>query len=110
MPFNQGVKRGIVFDKKAERFYPCVFCGRDHLRPDAVHIVDEKEWIKKHGQDSKVNGMPLCPNCHRSFDEIIRPKLYKALKLFGCEGLPTSWEKSNKYNVKPEELNLKKQT
>ena len=109
MPFNQGVKRGIVFDAKTEKFYPCVFCGRDHLRPDAVHIVDEKEWVQKIGHDSKINGMPLCPNCHRSFDEIIRPKLFQALKAFGSANLPKSWEKSNKYHITPQELNLKDQ-
>jgi hypothetical protein len=59
-------------------------CGAKHIRPDAAHIIDEKEWKSKDkkGNDSKFNGIPLCPNCHRVFDEVLRPRLYKALQDF----------------------------
>lgn len=97
MPFNQGVKKLIVRDKDGKH-RPCVMCGTTFPLPDAVHIIDEKEWKSKYerGQDSKDNGMPLCPNCHRVFDEVLKPYLYKALEKFGAKELPKSWQKSNK--------------
>ena len=66
---------------------------------DAVHIIDEKEWKKRKGHDSKKNGIPLCPNCHRVFDEILRPYLHRALHEFGSKDLPKTWEKNNKLTV-----------
>ena len=71
-------------------------CGAVYPPPDAVHIIDEKEWKKKIGHDSQVNGIPLCPNCHRVFDEYLRPKLHQALTQFGVKKLPDSWRRSNK--------------
>ena len=76
-------------------------CGRTYPLPDAVHIIDEKEWKDKKGNDSKDNGIPLCPNCHRVFDEEFRPYLYKALKKYGCKGLPKGWSKNNKISRGP---------
>lgn len=98
MPFNHGVKRLIVRDKSGKRL-PCVMCGRTYPLPDAVHIIDEKEWKGEIGHDSKVNGIPLCPNCHRIFDEELKPHLYKALSQYGCTNLPEGWKKSNKQSV-----------
>lgn len=70
--------------------HPCEWCGWKVTRRHAAHIIDEikesKEW----------NALSLCPNCATVFDDVIRPKLYKALKHFGSEKLPKSWEKSNK--------------
>jgi len=43
----------------------------------------------------QINGIPLCPNCHRVFDEVLRPYLYRALSAFGATGLPKSWTASN---------------
>jgi len=96
MPFNNKVKESIVYNKETKEHLPCVMCGRTYPQPDAVHIIDEKEWKDKMGDDSKNDGIPLCPNCHRVFDEVLRPYLYRALKEYGCEGLPESWEKNNK--------------
>jgi predicted restriction endonuclease len=79
-------------------------CGSKYPLPEAVHIVDEKEWVGKFGQDSKVNGMPLCPNCHKVFDEILRPYLYKALQKFGVSDLPMSWKHDNKITVTEQHL------
>ncbi len=97
MPFNPGVKRLVVRDKQG-RHHPCLMCGAIHIRPDAVHIIDEKEWKSKHpkGYDSVINGMPLCPNCHRAFEEILRPRLFKALSKYGAKELPSCWKTSNK--------------
>jgi predicted restriction endonuclease len=74
--------------------------------PDAVHIIDEKEWKQRIGSDRQINGIPLCPNCHRVFDEVLRPYLYRALSAFGIKGLPESWQKNNKLTVSEGSLNL----
>jgi predicted restriction endonuclease len=74
--------------------------------PDAVHIIDEKEWKAKIGCDRQVNGIPLCPNCHRVFDEVLRPFLHRALSAFGATGLPLGWQKSNKLSVTEQDLGL----
>jgi hypothetical protein len=99
MAFNAGVKKLIVTDPKTKRHLPCVMCGSIYPMADAVHIVDEKEWVRQIGHDSKKNGIPLCPNCHRVFDEILRPYLYRALEAFGSRGLPRSWKQNNKLTV-----------
>ncbi|MEK6805696.1 MAG: HNH endonuclease [Pseudomonadota bacterium] len=105
MPFNPSVKRLVVRDK-AGKHLPCVMCGKTYPLPDAVHIVDEKEWKSKLGQDSKINGIPLCPNCHRVFDEVLRPYLHRALSKFGSADLPITWKKSNKLAVTEQDLSL----
>lgn len=104
MPFNPDVKRKIVRDRKTNEHLPCVMCGVKYPLPDAVHIVDEQEWKKKVGHDSQCNGIPLCPNCHRVFDEVLRPYLYKALTIFGAAGLPNSWKSNNKITVTEQQL------
>src|ERR1035441_6081382 len=98
MAFNPDIKRKIVRDKEGNRV-PCVMCGVRYPLPDAVHIIDEKEWKRKKGCDRQVNGIPLCPNCHRVFDEVLRPKLYEALAEFHVIGLPESWKTNNKLTV-----------
>ncbi len=105
MAFNQQIKRKIVRDK-ADQYIPCVMCGARYPLPDAVHIVDEKEWKHRVGSDRQCNGIPLCPNCHRVFDEILRPYLYKALPAFGATGLPNSWKANNKMTVTEQDLGL----
>jgi predicted restriction endonuclease len=106
MAFNQRVKRLIVRDKKSQEYLPCVMCGKTYPLPDAVHIIDAKEWKGELEQDSTINGVPLCPNCHRIFDEILRPYLYRALQKFGCKNLPKSWSKSNKITVTDKNLDI----
>ncbi len=106
MAFHQGVKKLVVRDKKTNEHLPYVMCGKRYPLPDAVHIIDEKEWKEKLHQDSKINGIPLCPNCHRIFDEVFRPYLYRALKKFGCIGLPASWSKNNKITVTDQHLDI----
>ena len=104
MAFNPDIKRKIVRDRKTGKHHPCLMCGATYPLPDAVHIVDEKEWKSKLGCDRQSNGIPLCPNCHRVFDEVLRPYLYRALKEFG--GIPESWKKNNKITVIEEDLGL----
>ena len=99
MAFNPGVKKIIVKDNNTGDHFPCVMCGCKYPLPDAAHIIYEKECKKQKGNDSKVNGIPLCPSCHRVFDEILRPYLYKALREFGAKDLPKCWSKSNKQSV-----------
>ena len=110
MPFNQGVKKLIVIDKTTGKHRPCVMCGKTYPLPDAVHIIDQKEWKKasEKGHDSKDNGIPLCPNCHRVFDEVLKPFLYRALTKYGCKNIPAGWSKSNKIRIISErDLGLK---
>jgi hypothetical protein len=106
MAFNPEIKKKIVCDRKTGEHLPCLMCGRKYPLPDAVHIIDEKEWKSKVGNDRQLNGIPLCPNCHRIFDEVLRPYLFRALKEFGSTNLPNSWEKNNKLTVAAEDLNL----
>lgn len=68
---------------------PCSWCGWVAGRRHAAHIIDE-------GPETDWNAISLCPNCSTVFDEVIRPKLYNALKMYGCKGLPVSWSKDNK--------------
>ena len=98
MAFNPDTKRKIVRDKKTGKHLPCLMCGVIYPLPDASHIIDEKEWKDRDtsGCDRQANGIPLCPNCHRIFDEVLRPKLYRALQDFGATGLPDSWKSNNK--------------
>jgi 5-methylcytosine-specific restriction endonuclease McrA len=100
MPFNQGVKKSIVRDRKTRNHFPCVMCGSVYPSPDAVHIIDQKEWKSRCKTDSKVNGIPLCPNCHRIFDEELKPYLHRALLKFGAKNLPKNWAKNNKIRSK----------
>jgi predicted restriction endonuclease len=81
-------------------------CGARYPLPDAVHIIDEKEWKGKVHCDRQVNGIPLCPNCHRVFDEVLRPYLCKALQAFGATGLPDTWKRNNKISVIEQDIGL----
>jgi hypothetical protein len=83
---NRNAQRRIV--KK-----PCEVCGTTHVPRHAAHIVDETEG---HGGPSDWNALSLCPNCHTIFDELLRPKLHRALTEHGVVGLPRSWQQSNK--------------
>lgn len=104
MPFNTNLKKLIVRNKDTGVHFPCVMCGVTYPLPDAVHIIDEKEWKAIKGHDSKDNGIPLCPNCHRIFDEVLKPYLYKALKEYGYKDLPKGWSKNNKITVTEQNL------
>jgi len=109
MAFNPDVKRLVVRERETGKHLPCVMCGKTYPLPDAIHIIDEKEWKKAIGHDSKDNGIPLCPNCHRVFDEVLRPYLFRALSKFGCNLLLESWKKSNKLGVTDLDLGLGKE-
>jgi 5-methylcytosine-specific restriction endonuclease McrA len=96
MAFKRPVQRKILRDKNTGEPLPCVMCGRVFPLPEAAHIIDAKEWIAKVGTDNQANGIPLCPSCHKIFDEVFRPYLRRALEKFGASGLPKCWIKSNK--------------
>lgn len=72
---------------------PCAWCGWHSGRRHAAHIIDE-------GPEREWNAISLCPNCSTVFDEVIRPYLYHALKMYGAKGLPVSWRKDNKISGK----------
>ena len=96
MAFKRAVQRKILLDREDRQPLPCVMCGRVFPLPEAAHIIDGKEWREKAGAESQVNGIPLCPSCHKVFDEILRPYLFRALEKFGASGLPKCWAKNNK--------------
>ena len=78
---------------------PCEWCGWQAGRRHAAHIIDEVE----NAGEGQWNALSLCPNCATIFDEVIRPKLFKALTMYGATGLPKSWRKDNKISeVTPE--------
>ena len=106
MAFNPDTKAKIVRDRKSGEHLPCVMCGTRYPLPDAVHIIDEKEWAARVGSSRQANGIPLCPNCHRVFDEVFRPYLFRALKEFGSKELPESWSKNNKISVTENQLGV----
>lgn len=85
MPFNNKQKKNIKDGKR------CVWCGWDRSYLDAAHVVDE---IDK----PAMNGIMLCANCHATFDNVFRPRLFQALKAYGIpeEMLPPSWKRPNK--------------
>ncbi len=85
MAFANTQKKSIKGKKE------CVWCGWKQSYLDAAHIVDEI-------QKPSVNGVWLCKNCHAVFDDVFRPKLYKALLAYGVpeEMLPRSWKTGNK--------------
>lgn len=97
--FNRSVKAKIVKDEN-DNYRPCVMCGRVFPPPDAAHIIDGKEWKKKKGTDSQVNGLPLCKTCHAVFDDYLRSRLFLALSEFGAKGLPMTWKESPKKQIK----------
>lgn len=68
---------------------PCTWCGWQAGRRHAAHIIDE-------GAEAEWNAISLCPNCATVFDEVVRPKFYRALQEYGCLNLPKSWSKDNK--------------
>lgn len=105
-PFNKKVKAKIVRDRRTKQHLPCVMCGTRFPLPDAVHIIDKEEWLARNAEDRQENGIPLCPNCHRVFDEVLRPYLYRALEAFGVKDLPDCWQGNNKLSVSEESLNL----
>lgn len=70
----------------------CEWCGWGTGRRFASHIIDE-------GPEREWNALSLCPNCSTIFDEVIRPKLYRALKEWGAKSLPASWSKDNKISA-----------
>jgi|SRR5713226_7730122 len=96
MAFKQNIQRRILRDKETKERLPCVMCGTRFPLPEAAHIIDGTEWTQKIGSEQLVNGIPLCPNCHKVFDDVLRPYLFRALESFGATGLPKCWKKSNK--------------
>ncbi|NJK93434.1 MAG: hypothetical protein HC904_17430 [Blastochloris sp.] len=96
MAFKQNTQRKILRDPETKERLPCVMCGTVFPLPEAAHIIDQREWIEKKGEEELVNGIPFCPNCHKVFDDVLRPYLYRALAAFGCSDLPLCWRKSNK--------------
>ena len=68
---------------------PCLWCGWLSGKRHAALIIEE-------GPDVEWNMLSLCPNCATIFDEVVRPRFYKALKKFGSKNLPGSWSKDKK--------------
>ena len=54
--------------------------------------VRQRAHIVAEGPKTGPNLMMLCPTCHVMFDTHIKPKVCKALKNYGVQGLPAAWE------------------
>lgn len=63
----------------------CMFCGKSfvHLVDQGLH--DAHIFPSGLGCSQAWNLIPLCPSCHQSFDQIIKPRLVHAL-LIGANG------------------------
>lgn len=68
----------------------CQLRGRRFSRLEKAHIVDKTA----DGDSSNVNLLLCCPSCHCTFDNGLKPKLYKALRYAKVQKLPSSWEHS----------------
>lgn len=64
--------------------------GWTMARQTSSHIIMTKE-----GEIASLSIL-FGPNCSTVFDEVVRPKFYKALQEYGCANLPRSWQKDNK--------------
>jgi CRISPR/Cas system-associated protein Cas10 (large subunit of type III CRISPR-Cas system) len=86
-PFTKQQKKSIKGPKE------CVWCGWKQSFLDAAHLIDEIDNDK-----SDVNAVYMCKNCHAVFDDVFRPRLFKALHAYGIQEskLPPSWRKCNK--------------
>lgn len=95
-----GVTKSIWKEKYAEG---CEWCGhkipsmpdRDSCNYkkyglDFCHII-----TRRNGPTHAWNGFVLCPTCHRLFDEVIKPKIIKALEtaVTGFYEIPTIQKK-----------------
>ena len=90
MPFKGEQKSRIPDDPSKG----CLWCGWRQSFLDGVHLVDEIS-------QPSVNGALMCKNCHAVFEDVFRPRLFKALIAFRPELeplLPPSWKKCNKYS------------
>ena len=96
MAFPQTLQKRILRDRETKKPFPCVMCGTTFPLPEAAHIVDGKEWIQTVGAEQVVNGFPLCPSCHKVYDDVLRPYLFRSLEAFGTKNLPKCWKRSNK--------------
>ncbi|MBM3875689.1 MAG: HNH endonuclease [Verrucomicrobia bacterium] len=104
MAFNPQIKETVLHDDKTSERLPCVMCGWRYPFPGAAHIIDKQEWrTGTDGCDRQVDGLPLCPNSHKVFEDHLRPYLCEALEAFGAAGLPKSWKQSNKLGRVPDE-------
>ena len=71
-----------------------IFLGRENKGMIMSHIIDKKSGIK--GElDSEDNCLALCANCEKSFDEKIKPAIYRAMYKFNKGKIPEKWKKSN---------------
>jgi len=91
MAFSDKVWRQL---KKVGRYDCCEMCGFKmpllaNRGLEASHIVSENDG----GKDHIDNAIVLCPNCAKSFDTLLKRKIYKAFKLHGkVYSAPKGWE------------------
>jgi 5-methylcytosine-specific restriction endonuclease McrA len=61
------------------------FPGRKNNGMIMSHIIDS-------GSNIKENLLALCSNCEKSFDEIIKPAIYKAIMIHNNGKIPEEWK------------------
>ena len=62
------------------------FPGRKNNGLVLAHIIED-------GPLKQENILALCPNCHFSFDEALKPALHKAITEYSRGKVPEKWEK-----------------
>ena len=89
---------------------PCEWCGWDSGLKHAAHIID-----KGLGPMEEWNLISLCPNCARTFDDVLKPRLILALKKWlgqgnSIERLELCWGRSqykSRFSKSPAERNMR---
>lgn len=91
MGARTSAKRSLWFTERCKK--GCQICGskrpsRTNCGLQWSHIVSRKDG----GGDTKVNCLAICPTCSDSFDLILKPAIYEALKEFANGEVPESWK------------------
>ena len=84
---NVVIPRGGVLMMQQSSQNVCQLCGKRAFSLQKAHIVDKTAG----GNSSTINLLLCCPSCHSTFDNILKPKLYKALRNAKVQKLPSSW-------------------
>lgn len=84
MPVSTHVKKRLPYPGA------CQFCGKSipSLRHRGLHVAHIVSNVPKHAR--LENLLFFCPSCSEAFDRFLKPRIHKALKLYGYEA-PDNW-------------------
>lgn len=91
MGAKTSAKRSRWFEERCKD--GCQICGsrRPGLKNCGLqwsHIISKMDG----GGDNQVNCLALCPTCSDSFDLVMKPAIYDALKHYRDGKVPESWK------------------